>query len=141
MTLARPARRRIAALVLLGGAIASGLGVHFGMPDGSFSDIAGDALYALAVYLFVVLVAPGWRPLGVGAVAFAWCASVELFQLTGLPSQLGAGFPPLSLVLGTGFDLRDLFVYAIAVVGAVAVDAGGSTVRKSSGLTRRDPRS
>jgi len=97
-----------------------GAGVHH-EPGGT--DIAGDALYAVAAYLAVVLIAPRLPPIAAGAVAAAWCVGVELFQLTGLPLAWTAHFAPAMLVLGTVFDARDLLVYVLTVAGCTAIDA------------------
>ena len=114
--------RRIGALVLLAAVIAAGLAVHRLLPDTAATDIAGDALYALAAYLLVVALAPRWPSLAPGGVSAAWCVAVELFQLTGIPLALGAHFMPAMLVLGTVFDPRDLVVYVVTVAVATLVD-------------------
>lgn len=122
----RPRRtraRRIVALVALLTAIAAGLGVHLLLPDTASTDIAGDALYAAAVYAFLILIVPRWHPLLVGATALAWCVGIELFQLTGIPLAAGAEFPPAMLLLGTVFDARDLLVYAAAILVLTTADA------------------
>lgn len=116
------------AAALLASAIASGLCIHLLLPDATPTDIAGDALYAVASYLVVVILAPRWRSLVTAVIALAWCAAVEIFQLTGLPLRAAALFPPTVLVLGTVFDPRDLVVYAAALVGAAAVDATGRSL-------------
>ena len=107
----------------LGAVIAAGLGVHFLLPDTAATDIAGDALYAAAVYAFIILLIPRRHPLLVGAIALAWCVGIELFQLTGVPLAAGAAFPPAMLVLGTVFDPRDLLVYGATIVIVTATDA------------------
>lgn len=116
------ARRRLAAAAAVLCLVLAGLAVHLLLPDSAFSDIAGDALYAGAVYAGLVLVAARWHPLVVGAVALAWCVGVELLQLTGMPERIGGVFPPVMLVLGTVFDARDLVVYAVAVAAATILD-------------------
>ncbi|MFC8683407.1 DUF2809 domain-containing protein [Microbacterium ureisolvens] len=131
---ARPrliARRLIAGLLLLS-IIAAGLVVHTTLPDTPASDIAGDALYAIAAYLAVVIIAPRAPALAAGGIAAAWCMAVELFQLTGLPLEWGAVFSPVMLVLGTVFDPRDLVVYVATVAVATGVDAA-----LTAGLRRR----
>ncbi|MFB8386956.1 DUF2809 domain-containing protein [Microbacterium sp. NPDC055910] len=115
-------RRRIAAAVALAAVVATGLAVHTLLPDIPATDIAGDALYAVAAYAFVMVLAPRWHPLAAAGLAAAWCVAVELFQLTGVPLALGAEFPPVMLVLGTVFDARDLVVYVAAIVVAVVID-------------------
>lgn len=123
-------RRRWIAAGILVAAIIAGLGVHAWLPDGAVSDIAGDGLYAFAAYLAVVVIAPRLSPLAVGGIAVAWCVAVELFQLTGLPLEWGAVFPPVMLLLGTVFDPRDLLVYALALVAACAVDGIVTSLRR-----------
>lgn len=115
-------RRRWVALVLLGAAVVAGLAAHALLPEGAASDIMGDALYAVAAYLAVIVIAPRLQPLAVAGVALAWCVAVELFQLTGVPQSWGAVFAPLRLVLGSAFDPRDLLVYALAVIAAFGFD-------------------
>lgn len=128
---ARPtfARRRFGAAVALAVVIVAGLTIHWLLPETPASDIAGDALYAVAVYLFVVAVAPRWSPVIAGALSAAWCVAIELFQLTGIPMALGAEFAPAMLVLGTVFDSRDLLVYPLAIVVAAAVDIAAARAR------------
>lgn len=122
--------RRIVAAVLLLIVIGAGLGVHALLPDTTATDVAGDALYAAAAYLAIVIVAPRLSPLVAGAIAAAWCVVVELFQLTGIPLELGAVFTPAMLVLGTVFDGRDLLVYVLTLVVVVAADAVVSRLRR-----------
>jgi hypothetical protein len=111
------------AVVLLAAVIAAGLVVHATLPDTSVTDIAGDVLYAAAAYLAVALIAPSLPVLAIGGIAAAWCVAVELFQLTGLPLQWGARFPPVMLLLGTVFDARDLVVYVVTAAVLTAVHA------------------
>ena len=122
----RTTKRRLVAAVLLAGVVGAGLAVHLLLADTAATDIAGDALYAAAVYLAIIIVAPRMPPLAVGAVAAAWCVAVELFQLTGIPLALGAAFAPSMLVLGTVFDARDVVVYVVTTVIIGAADVAGS---------------
>ena len=128
--------RRLVAALLLAATIAAGLLVHGVLPDTAATDIAGDALYAVAAYLAVVLIAPRLPALATGAIAAAWCVAVELFQLTGLPLAWGATFPPVMLILGTVFDARDLLVYVVTIVLATAVDALARRVRNGVAAPR-----
>lgn len=125
----RPGTRRLVALVVLFMVIGAGLGVHFLLPDTAGTDIAGDALYAAAVYAFVILIIPRRPTLLVGAIALAWCIGVELFQLTGVPLAAGEAFLPAMLVLGTVFDPRDLVIYASTILVFGVVDAAISRAR------------
>ncbi|WP_261166271.1 DUF2809 domain-containing protein [Microbacterium sp. Marseille-Q6965] len=128
MTAARPrgTRRRALAAVGLVIVIACGLLVHGGLPDTSATDIAGDALYAAAAYLGVVLLAPRLAAPAVGAFAAGWCVAVELLQLTALPAAAASAFRPAVLLLGTAFDPRDLAVYLAAVALLVVADIGAA---------------
>ncbi len=119
---ARAALRRVVAASGIVIVVGAGLLVHTWLPDTDATDIAGDALYAAAAYLAVVLLVPRWSPVAVGAAAAAWCVAVELFQLTGLPERWGAAFSPVMLVLGTVFDARDLLVYVLTAAVLVAGD-------------------
>lgn len=114
--------RRILGVAATLAVVLAGLVVHFIAPDGHASDIAGDALYAVAVWSALVALMPRQPSLLVGAIALVWCVGVELFQLTGLPAQWGAAFTPMMLVFGTVFDPRDLIVYAVMVVAVTALD-------------------
>lgn len=137
----RPARWRLAALALLLGAVAMGLGIHYGLPAGTASDVSGDILYAASAYLGIVVLAPRLRPATVGAVAAAWCVLIELFQLTGIPLALGAAFPPAMLVLGTVFDGRDIVLYLGTAAVLTLIDAAVSrSVARRVAAHSRSPR-
>lgn len=102
------------------------------MPDSAASDIAGDALYAVAAMCAVVLIAPRLSPIAAGAIALAWCIGIELLQLTPLPAAIASVVPASMLVLGTVFDPRDLLVYSVTVAAATAVDlAVGRRARRA----------
>lgn len=118
-----PARRRLVALAALVVVVAAGLVAAKVLPSSAATDIAGDALYAVAVYTGLVLLLPRVRRLILAIAATGWCVFVELLQLSGLPVALAERIPPIALVLGTGFDARDLVVYASAVLVAAAADA------------------
>jgi hypothetical protein len=127
--------RRLSSAAALLVVIVAGLVVH-GMPGSAAVDIAGDALYAIAAYAFVVLLAPRLPVVAVGAIALTWCVSVELLQLTSIPLAVAAVLPPARLVLGSGFDPRDLVVYVLAVLLAGAVDAAARRIARRG---RPDP--
>lgn len=116
-----PRSRRLRAAVLLVLIVAAGLATR-ALPGSMARDVAGDALYALAAYTGLVVLLPRRHPLLLTLVAGGWCVLIEIFQLTGLPARWEAVFPPATLVLGAGFDARDLAVYVVAVLSAGAVD-------------------
>lgn len=117
------ARRRLIAFAALIVVVGAGLFVAKVLPSSTSTDIAGDALYSVAVYTGLVGLLPRARRLILAIAAIGWCVLVELLQLTGLPVALAERIPSIALVLGTGFDARDLVVYASAVLVAVSVDA------------------
>ncbi|MFJ9825782.1 DUF2809 domain-containing protein [Streptomyces sp. NPDC101160] len=117
--------------------VAAGLGIR-SAASGVVAKYAGDALYTLLVLALVVLVAPRVRPAVAAWVALGFSWAVELFQLTGVPAELSARSTLARLVLGTTFNVPDLFWYATgAAVGwavhrAVGARRGG---RQSFGTT------
>ncbi|WP_295577898.1 DUF2809 domain-containing protein [uncultured Microbacterium sp.] len=120
------------AAVLIVVAVAAGLFVHGALPDTAATDIAGDALYVVVVWGLVVMLAPRLPAPAVAGIVLVWCIAVELFQLTGLPEEWGAAFPPVMLVLGTVFDPRDLLIYAAATAVLLVADLAVSrTVTRS----------
>ncbi|MFF9562942.1 DUF2809 domain-containing protein [Leifsonia sp. NPDC014704] len=128
-------RRRIAlagaglALVVVGLAVARGM-------DGAVAAFVGDALYAALIVVVIAFLAPRASAVTVAVAAFAVCAAVELFQLTGLPRALAGTVPAVALVLGTTFQWTDLVAYAIGAMLAGAVDA---VSRRAAGSSRGGP--
>lgn len=124
-------RRRIVlagvgvALVVVGLTVARGL-------DGPVAAFAGDALYAALIVVVIAFLAPRASSPTVAGAAFAVCAAVELFQLTGVPAALADSVPAVALVLGTTFQWTDLVAYAIGAALAGAVDAVSRRVAGSS---------
>lgn len=113
--------RRSWLLILAAATIAVGLTTHF-LGSGPFADLAGDALYAVMVYLVIAFVFPRTSVLVVGLSALGICVLIELFQLTGLPAVWAESFWPIRLVLGAGFDAVDLIAYAAGAGFAAACD-------------------
>ncbi|NUL43909.1 DUF2809 domain-containing protein [Cellulosimicrobium funkei] len=121
-TRAVPTRTR---RLLLGAAvpltIAFGLGIRT-LSAAAWTGPAGDALYAVLIYLIIALVLPARPRVLVAGLALAVCLAVELLQLTGLSAELGALWAPLRLVLGTTFGFADLAAYAAGAALAYAAD-------------------
>jgi hypothetical protein len=117
--------------VLAAAVVAAGLFVHTALRDGFATDAAGDLLYGVCIYLGIIVLLPRLRPPVVAGIAFAWCAGVEFFQLTGNPETWGAAFAPAMLVLGTVFTPTDLLMYALAILVAAALDATGAALARS----------
>ena len=86
------------------------------------SNPVGDALYAVLVYVLVLVVAPR-VPVGrAAALAFGICAAIELLQLTGWPAAVVDVVPVARYVLGTTFHAPDLLAYAVGVAVAAGAD-------------------
>lgn len=105
--------------------IALGLLVHRGaIPFGaSAKDFLGDALWATMMVWWISAVVPDARLLMRGGAAFGICVAVELSQLLHTPAlDAVRGTTIGRLVLGSGFDARDLLAYAVGVAVAMLVD-------------------
>lgn len=120
--------RRSATVVAGTFVVLAGLLVHFGLP-GPVGDFGADALYAALVYLLVAFAAPRAGIAVTAGSAFALCALIELFQLTGAPAALATSFPPVALLLGTTFGGLDIVAYA---AGAAVAAAGDAVARRGS---------
>lgn len=92
--------------------VAAGLSVR-SVLGGDLAKYAGDALYALLIFWLVLVVAPRTRAWVAAATAFGVSVAVELFQLTGVPAELGAHSALARLVLGTTFNAPDLPFYGV----------------------------
>ncbi|PPL14737.1 ribosomal maturation YjgA family protein [Microterricola pindariensis] len=136
----RPDARR---WLLLGGLVLAtlglGLAVRFGLA-GLAGDLLGGALYAVLVFQLVT--AASWliRPRAVSRwwrialLTAALCWGVELLQLTGLPEQWAAAFPPARLVFGTTFSAPDLPAYVIGAALAAVVASRVARPRQFGGV-------
>jgi hypothetical protein len=117
-------RKRLRYFVLAIGTVVIGLLVHLG---GSFlpsvvRDFLGDALWAAMIVWWMGVAAPR-MPLRTRALAaLAVSVAVEISQLyqTAFLDSLRRTLPG-HLVLGAGYDPRDLLAYAVGVVVAVVL--------------------
>lgn len=128
-------RRRVVPAVAAVVTVAAGLSVR-SVLGGDVAKYAGDALYALLIFWLVLVVAPRTRAWVAAVVAFAVSVAVELFQLTGVPAELGAHSALARLVLGTTFNAPDLPFYA---VGAALGWALHQAARSTRSARRRRP--
>jgi Protein of unknown function (DUF2809) len=107
------------------GTIAIGLLVHWRATPLPFivRDVLGDALWAMMVAWWAGALAPDMRPGVRSGLALAFCWAVEFSQLYHLP-ELDAvrRTTPGQLVLGSGFDVRDLGAYAMGVLAALLLE-------------------
>jgi len=133
---------RVPHLALAAGTIAVGLAVHLhgGALPPAARDMIGDALWAAMVMWLVGAAAPGSRLTARAALAVAFCFAIEFSQLyhTAVLDAIRATTAG-HLVLGSGFDPRDLAAYAAGVLGAAFLDRMSASVRRSD-VTSRRPR-
>ena len=87
-------------------------------------DVLGDALWAAMIVWWIGAAAPAARWAVRSAAAYAVCVVVELSQLYHAPGLDAIRATRVGhLVLGSGFDARDLGAYALGVAAAALVDA------------------
>jgi hypothetical protein len=116
-------RYRYVAAALL--TIVVGLGVHLG---GSFippaaRDVLGDALWATMMLWWISALSPRSRLVVRAGIALGVSWLVELGQLYHAPwLDAARGFTLGRLMLGTGFDPRDLVAYAAGVAFGALID-------------------
>ena len=98
-------------------------------------DVLGDALWAAMILWWISAVAPERSRPTRSAIALLVCMAVELSQLSHAPlldtvraTRIGA------LVLGSGFDLRDLGAYTLGIIVATFLDA--RLTRRALEMTR-----
>jgi hypothetical protein len=119
-------RQRAPFIALAATTIAVGLLVHLGGAalGRDARDVLGDALWAAMVAWWAGAAAPRARLAARSAAAYALCVGVEVSQLYHAPVLDAARATTLGhLVLGSGFDARDLAAYALGVGGAALLEA------------------
>ncbi|MFD6446522.1 DUF2809 domain-containing protein [Promicromonospora sp. NPDC060204] len=132
-------RRRAAPAAAAVLTVAAGLSLR-SVLTGDLAKYAGDALYALLIFWLVLVVAPRTRGWVAAAVACGVSVAVELFQLTGIPAELGAHSTLARLVLGTTFNAPDLPFYAVgAAAGWALHHLAGRVARWAAGRRARAP--
>ena len=89
---------------------------------GAFAKYAGVALYGALVYTLVIVIAPRISPLRAAGIALAFCWTIEFGQLTGIPASLAKRSTLARLVLGTTFNVPDLFWYAVGIAPVAGAD-------------------
>lgn len=132
-------RPRLPYLALAVGTIALGLLVHLGGAAlGPVArDVLGDALWAAMLAWWLGALAPAASPWRRGAAALAICVAVELSQLVHTPAlDAVRRTTPGHLVLGSGFDPRDLVAYAAGVLAAVLLERAASRRRAPASAPR-----
>jgi hypothetical protein len=74
-------------------------------------DALGSALYVCCIGLLISVAWPRLSSIVIASLAFGFAVTVELIQLTGLPSGIATVFFPARLLLGSAFDPLDLIAY------------------------------
>ncbi|MDQ0094023.1 ribosomal maturation YjgA family protein [Paeniglutamicibacter psychrophenolicus] len=113
--------RRLGAAACVLPVIALGLGARF-LGSGPAADLAGGVLYAVLVYVLATFLRPRAGHVANALAALVFCVLIELLQLTDIPADLAAFFPPVRLVLGTTFVPLDLLAYGLGTALALGVD-------------------
>jgi len=115
--------------------IVVGLAVHLhGAALGSATrDVVGDALWAMMITWWIGAIVPRAPLFGRAALSYGICVAVELSQLYHSPSldAIRATFVG-HLVLGSGFDPRDLAAYALGVGTSVLLESAMRTHRPAT---------
>ena len=128
-------RTRSAHVWLALSAIAAGLVVHFagGGLQPAVQDVIGDALWAFMMACWVGAAGPSLG-LGVrGGLSLAICFGVEFSQLYHAPALDAVRVTTAGhLVLGSGFDPRDLVAYSAGVAAAVLLERALSQRRPAA---------
>jgi hypothetical protein len=92
--------------------------------------VLGDALWAMMIAWLVGAAVPEVARWKRGWMALAFCWAVEASQLYHAPGLDAWRAGRLGhLVLGTGFDPRDLLAYALGVLGSLALEGAVRTRR------------
>ena len=118
-------RARLPYLALALGTIALGLVVHLrGHALGpALRDITGDTLWAAMVTWLTATLVPDARLRTRAIAALAICFGVEFSQLYHAPVlDAMRGTTAGHLVLGSGFDPRDLAAYAAGITTALLIE-------------------
>lgn len=121
-------RARATYLALALATIVLGLGVHWygGVLRSGFRDFVGDALWAVMIMWWVGAIAPGASRRVRILAALLICFAVEASQLYHTATLDALRTTVVGqLVLGSGFDPRDLAAYTLGVLVAALIDRAG----------------
>ena len=125
-------RNRLPYLALALGTIAIGLTVHWSpAPLGRATrDVLGDAIWAMMMVWWISVLAPEARLALRGGVALAVSFAVEWSQTVHTPGLDAVRRTILgALMLGSGFDPRDLAAYTAGVLVACGIEVAGRRFR------------
>jgi hypothetical protein len=128
--------RYLGAAVAVGAlGLASRLGAHL---PAVVTAYAGDALWALALFLVLGVIWPRAATRSRGAAALAVSFAVEASQLYHAPwIDAIRSTPPWGLLLGFGFLWSDLVCYTVGVAVGAAIDVLSGRCRSTQPAERR----
>lgn len=115
--------------------IVVGLAVHLhgASLGGVTRDVLGDALWAMMITWWMGALAPDVALLRRGMLAYAICGAVELSQLYHTPALDAVRATLIGhLMIGSGFDPRDLLAYALGVGGAGLLEIAARVRRRAT---------
>lgn len=118
-------RSRVIYVALALATIGVGLLVHWRgtILDPVVRDVSGDALWAMMIAWWVGALAPRAGVVSRGVAAYVVCVAVEISQAFHTPAlDAVRATGPGHLVLGSGFDPRDLVAYPLGIGAAVAIE-------------------
>jgi Protein of unknown function (DUF2809) len=126
-------------LRLLSGIAAAGclvLGLATQALDRSpLADVVGSVLYVCCIGLSTCVAWPRLSSIVIASLAFGFAVSVELIQVTGMPSEITAVFPPARLLLGSAFDPLDLIAYGGGALLLFVALVGLTMLARRPGVT------
>ncbi len=134
----RSPRARLVYVALALATIVVGLAVHLAATGigAAKRDMIGDALWAAMIAWWLGAFAPDARLITRGVVAYAICAVVEVSQLyhaaaldTLRETRVG------HLILGSGFDPRDLLWYVLGVTSAMLLEVAARNLHRQGWST------
>jgi len=126
--------RRLGAAACVLPVIALGLGARF-LGSGLAADLAGGVVYAVLIYVLATFLRPRAGHVANALAALVFCVLIELLQLTEIPADLAAFFPPVRLVLGTTFVPLDLLAYGLGTALALGIDLAAGGLLRARGAT------
>ncbi|MEU2393383.1 DUF2809 domain-containing protein [Streptomyces sp. NPDC007369] len=129
-----PVRTRLAAAGAAALTVGLGLGLR-ALATGSVAKYGGDGLYTILLLALVVLAAPRVTPLKAAGSALALSCLVEFLQLSPVPAELSRHSTLARLVLGSTFNLPDLFWYSVGAATGWLVHTAVATRRPAPSST------
>lgn len=121
------ARARYAIAAMLTILIGLLVHLHGGALGPVAQDVLGDALWAAMILWLVSALQPGARLVTRAGVAYVICVAVEFSQRWHAPLLDATRATRLGhLMLGSGFDARDLLSYALGILAAAAIVYAGT---------------